>query len=132
MIPQGTSADVPGVTVTVTVPAGVTRTYMFSILGYALNPSIKETQGAFQLFQDGVKISSAYTSMVSGSTLNSLPSPVTFLKSVTLTAGTYTFKVRYAAWFGDQTVNYVPTNYGGYNNDPEAMLTKMQVLIYNN
>lgn len=61
-----------------------------------------------------------------------MPVPVTFLKSVTLPAGTYTFKVQYVAWVGSSTVNFVPSGYGGYNGDTEAMLTKMQVLAYNN
>ncbi|WP_126651744.1 hypothetical protein [Chryseobacterium aureum] len=131
-INQGTVADVPGVTLTVTVPAGLTQTLMFTILGYATSTTATDTQGAFYLLQDGAKISSAYTSMVSGTALVRLPIPVTFLKAVTLTAGTYVFKVQYSAWSGNQTVNFVPSTYAGYNGDTEAMLTKMQVLVYNN
>ncbi|NML70586.1 hypothetical protein HHL23_12330 [Chryseobacterium sp. RP-3-3] len=131
-ITQGTVADVPGVTITLTVPAGMTQTFLFNILGYAPSLTSSDSQGAFYLLQNGVKISSAYTSMVSGTQLVRLPIPVTFLKAVTLTAGTYTFKVQYSSWFGDQTVNYVPSGYSGYNGDTEAMLTKMQVLVYNN
>lgn len=131
-ITQGTVADVPGVTITLTVPAGTTQTFLFNILGYAPSLTNSDSQGAFYLLQNGVKISSAYTSMVSGAQLVRLPIPVTFLKAVTLTAGTYTFKVQYSSWFGDQTVNFVPSTYGGYNGDTEAMLTKMQVLVYNN
>ncbi|WP_054509915.1 hypothetical protein [Chryseobacterium sp. ERMR1:04] len=129
---QGTTSDVPGVTITLTVPAGITQTFLFTILGFAPSTVSTESQGAFSLLQNGVKISSAYTSMVSGSQLVRLPSSVTFLKAVTLAAGTYTFKVQYSAWSGDQIVNYNPTNYAGYNGDTEAMLTKMQVLVYNN
>ncbi|KAB1230765.1 hypothetical protein [Chryseobacterium viscerum] len=131
-INQGTVADVPGATITITVPAGVTQTLMFTILGYATSTTATDTQGAFYLLQDGTKISSAYTSMVSGTALVRLPIPVTFLKAVTLTAGTYVFKVQYSAWSGNQTVNFVPSTYAGYNGDTEAMLTKMQVLVYNN
>ncbi|MFN1215596.1 hypothetical protein ACKW6Q_01305 [Chryseobacterium kwangjuense] len=57
---------------------------------------------------------------------------MTFLKSVSLPAGTYTFKVQYSAWSGSATVNFLPSAYVGYNGDTEAMLTKMQVLVYNN
>lgn len=131
-IPQGTTADVPGATITLTVPAGITQTFLFTILGFAPSLTNTDSQGAFSLLQNGVKISSAYTSMVSGTQLVRLPSSVTFLKAVSLPAGTYTFKVQYSSWFGDQTVNFNPTTYGGYNGDTESMLTKMQVLVYNN
>lgn len=131
-IDQGEVKDVPGVTIPLTVPAGATQTFLFTILGYAQSSTATEAQGAFYLLQDNVKISSAYTSMVSGTALVRLPIPVTFLKAVTLTAGKYTFKVQYSAWAGKQTVNFVPSNYAGYNGDTEAMLTKMQVLVYNN
>ncbi|SHK76173.1 autotransporter outer membrane beta-barrel domain-containing protein [Chryseobacterium polytrichastri] len=134
-INAGATADVPGVTLTVAVPAGRTQTFLFNILGYALGLPVDGVarQGAFSLLQNGVKVSSAYTSMVGvGGGLNNLPVPVTFLKSITLTAGTYTFKVQYSSWSGNQTVNYNPTNYAGYNGDTEAMLTKMQVMVENN
>ncbi|SEH29516.1 hypothetical protein [Chryseobacterium culicis] len=132
----GTTIDVPGVTYTVTVPAGKTQTLLFTILGYATLVDGNSSQGVFTLLQDGVKISSAFASKAGnfpgGASLGSMPIPVTFLKSVVLTAGTYTFKVQYAAWSGSATVNFVPSAYGGYNGDTEAMLTKMQVLVYNN
>ncbi|MBB4805931.1 hypothetical protein HNP38_001203 [Chryseobacterium defluvii] len=131
-INQGAVADVPGVTITLTVPAGITQTFLFTVLGYATSSTATDAQGAFYLLQNGVKISSAYTSMVSGTALVRLPIPVTFLKAVTLAAGTYTFKVQYSAWAGNQIVNFVPSTYSGYNGDTEAMLTKMQVLVYNN
>lgn len=131
-VAQGTTADVPGVTLTVTVPAGHTQTFMFTIMGYAAQTATGASQGVFILLQNGTKISSAYASSSDGSGLSRLPHPVTFLKSVTLTAGTYTFKVQYDAWVGTQAVNFVPSFYGGYNGDVEAMLTKMQVLVYNN
>ena len=134
-INQGTTADVPGATITLTVPAGVTQTFLFTILGYAVNTSTaagQATQGVFSLLQNATKISSAYTSSGDGGSLVNLPAPVTFLKAVTLTAGTYTFKVQYSAWSGNQIVNFVPSGYAGYNGDTEAMLTKMQVLVYNN
>ncbi|NIF04590.1 hypothetical protein F3J23_03975 [Chryseobacterium sp. Tr-659] len=133
---QGQTIDVPGVTITLTVPAGRTQTFLFTILGYGTLTDGNSSQGVFALLQDGVKISSAFTSKAGnfpgGATLQSMPVPVTFLKSVILTAGTYTFKVQYSAWSGSATVNFIPSAYAGYNGDMEAMLTKMQVLVYNN
>lgn len=136
-VAQGTTADVPGVTITLTVPAGMSQTFLFTILGFATLVDGNSSQGVFSLQQNGVKISSAFASKAGnfpGGTgaLASMPVPVTFLKSVALTAGTYTFKVQYSAWFGSATVNFVPSAYAGYNGDTEAMLTKMQVLVYNN
>jgi len=134
-IPQGTTADVPGATITLTVPPGRTQTFLFSVLGYAIRSTAtagQATQGVFSLIQNGVKISSAYVSSGDGGTLVNLPVPVSFLKATTLSSGTYIFKIRYSAWFGNQIVNHLPSNYGGYDGDTEAMLTKIQVLVYNN
>ena len=134
-VAAGTTEDVPGVTITLTVPSGKTQTFLFTILGYAtLYPSGITSQGTFNLLQNNVKISSAYASKYGpgGGGLQDIPIPVTFLKSVTLPAGSYTFKVQYSAWSGNATVNYIPSSYAGYNGDVEAMLTKMQILVYNN
>lgn len=165
----GQTIDVPGATLTVTVPAGRSQTLLFTILGYALDITTGTTsQGVFTLLQNGTKISSAYVSKAGifpnggaqggGSTsvtvnipalnnnytfpitipthtlggLVNMPVPVTFLKSVSLSAGTYVFKVQYVSWAGAAKVNVVPSTFSGYNGDTEAMLTKMQVLVYNN
>ncbi|MCS3870720.1 hypothetical protein J3D55_003636 [Chryseobacterium ginsenosidimutans] len=134
----GQTIDVPGVTITLTVPPTKTQTFLFTILGYTTLTNGSSTQGTLNLLQNGTKISSAYVSkagsfpgVTGGILLANMPIPVTFLKSVTLTEGTYTFKVQYSAWYGSTTLNYVPSNYGGYNGDTEAMLTKMQVLVFN-
>lgn len=133
---QGQTIDVPGVTITLVVPVGRTQTFLFTILGYETLTDSNSSQGVFSLLQNGVKISSAFASKAGnfpgGVILQSMPVPVTFLKSVTLPAGTYTFKVQYSAWSGSATVNFVPSAYAGYNGDVEAMLTKMQILVYNN
>ncbi|SHM02112.1 hypothetical protein SAMN05444360_10732 [Chryseobacterium carnipullorum] len=135
-VASGTTADVPGVTITLTVPAGKTQTFLFTVLGYATQfPNGITSQGTFNLLQNNVKISSAYAAKygpAGGGGLQDIPIPVTFLKSVTLPAGTYTFKIQYSAWSGSATVNVDPNTYAGYNGDTEAMLTKMQVLVYNN
>ncbi|MFS4471423.1 hypothetical protein [Chryseobacterium sp. T20] len=133
---QGTTIDVPGATITLTVPTGRTQTFLFTVLGYATLTDGNSSQGVFALLQNGTKISSAFASKAGnfpgGATLQSMPVPVTFLKSIILTEGTYTFKVQYSAWSGSATVNFVPSAYAGYNGDTEAMLTKMQILVYNN
>lgn len=165
----GQTIDVPGVTLTLTVPSGRTQTVLFTILGYALDITTGVTsQGVFSLVQDGNKISSAYVSKAGifpnaaaqggGSTsvtvnipalnnnytfpitipthtlggLVNMPVPVTFLKSVILSEGTYVFKVQYSSWAGTARVNVNPSTFVGYNQDKECMLTKMQVLVYNN
>lgn len=135
-VSQGTTADVPGVSITLTVPPGKTQTFLFTILGYTVNPGgSNSSQGTFNLLQNDVKISSAFASKygpAGGGGLINLPIPVTFLKSITLSSGTYTFKVQYSAWAQNATVNFNPSTYQGYNGDAEAMLTKMQILVYNN
>jgi hypothetical protein len=129
---SGTTKDVPGVEITLTVPAGKTQTFLFTILGFANQVNLGASQGVFILLQNEAKISSAYTSSSDGNALVKLPHSTTFLKSVTLPEGRYTFKVQYSAWSGSATVNHVPSTYSGYNGDTEAMLTKMQILVYNN
>ena len=136
---QGQIIDVPGVAITLTVPTGITQTFLFTIMGYALAANGDTTQGVFSLVRDGFKISSAFVSKAGifqgsggGTALTNMPIPVTFIKSVTLTAGTYNFKVQYSAWSGSASVNIIPSSYGGYSGDTEAMLTKMQILVYNN
>ena len=102
------------------------------------------------MFQNGTKISSAYTGYVtsvdgtatiSGQTvakrgLMLLPFPATIIKSVELNAGTYTFKVGVRSWSGAMRVNNNPATApllytGAHSSDNEAMLTKMQILVYN-
>ena len=132
---MGVPIDVPGVTYTHTVPAGTSQTLMFTITGYAVRDDGSTTsaaQGVFTLLQGTTKISSAYASVGTIGTLGNVPVPTTLLKSVTLSPGTYTFKVQYKAWKDNQKVNWVPSSFAGYDGDNEAMLTKMQVLVYNN
>ena len=151
-IASGGQADVPGVTQTITVPAGKRQKILITVTGYVTGTSgaDQNAQGAFNLFQDGAKISSAYTGYVTsvdGTTnvggqtvakrgLMLLPFPATIIKSVELNAGTYTFKVGVRSWSGAMRVNNNPgggyLQYTGANTDDnEAMLTKMQILVYN-
>nr|WP_314492089.1 hypothetical protein [uncultured Chryseobacterium sp.] len=136
---QGSRADVPGVTVTHVVPADVpSQTLIFTVTGYATKVSNVGGggQGVFELYQGTDKISSAYASVATGSgtstPLVNLPVQATIQKSITLTPGTYTFKVAFAAWASNLVVNRIPSDYVGYDNDPEAMLTKMTVQVFNN
>lgn len=138
-IPQGSTKDVPGLSYTHTVPEGITQTLLFNVVGYTVRPSItgdQAGQGTFTLMQTTggttTKISSAYASVGDIGDLANVPIPATLLKSITLNPGTYTFKVQYKSWSDDQIVNYVPSAYLGYSGDNEAMLTKMQILVYNN
>ena len=151
-INSGGQADVPGVTQTITVPAGKKQKMLITVTGYVTGTSgaDQNAQGAFNLFQNGTKISSAYagyvtsvdgTATISGQTvakrgLMLLPFPATIIKSVELNAGTYTFKVGVRSWSGAMRVNNnpatTPLKYTGADaNDREAMLTKMQILVYN-
>ncbi|WP_128331010.1 hypothetical protein [Apibacter sp. HY039] len=140
VVAEGKTADVPGLSITLTVPPGKTQTFLFTILGFATQINSRTTQGIFSLLQNDVKISSAFASkagqFVSNITgvagLKDMPVPVTFLRSVTLPSGTYNFKVQYKSWVGSSTINYIPTIYKGYDGDNEAMLSKMQILVYNN
>ena len=91
----------------------------------------KSVQGVFILLIDGVKVSSAYTSAAAGADgLKNLPHPITLLKGVYLNAGTHTYKVQYKSWLGASYVNYVPTNYGGYDNDPESFKSKLHLMVF--
>ena len=151
-IAAGTQADVPGVTQTITVPAGKRQKLLITVTGYVTGQSASDqnAQGSFNLFQDGVKISSAFTGYVTsvdgvvgvgGQTvarrgLMLLPIPATIVKAVELTEGTYTFKVGVKSWAGKMRVNNnpaaAPLQYTGADaRDSEAMLTKMQILVYN-
>ncbi|MGN6436946.1 MAG: hypothetical protein ACTHMM_10455 [Agriterribacter sp.] len=141
--------DVPGMTLSHTVPAGTTQTLLFNVVGYAVRNDIQNGQagqGVFILTQNNVKISSAYAAVGDIGDLENVPVPATLLKAVKLTNNgtspvTYTFKVRYKAWSDTQFVNFNPVGYtspsgvqwvGVESDDTEAMLTKMQVLVYNN
>lgn len=151
-IASGTQADVPGVTQTITVPAGKRQKLLITVTGYVTGQTANDqnAQGSFNLFQDGVKISSAFTGYVTSVNgvdvinghpvakrgLMLLPIPATIVKAVELTAGTYTFKVGVKSWSGNMRVNNnpatAPLQYTGADaRDSEAMLTKMQILVYN-
>ena len=64
--------------------------------------------------------------------LVNLPIPCTMIKTIVLTPGTYNFVVNFSSWAGTLEVNTDPTEYVGYNNDTEAMLSKLNILVFNN
>ncbi len=129
-INQGITSDVPGASITVTVPTGQTRLAMITMTGYVASASGSlNGQGVFELHQNNVKISSGYAFWVSGTTLVRLPASTTVQSVVTLTAGTYTFKVRYSAWAFNGRVNFIPSTYAGYTGDIESMKTRLTVML---
>ena len=138
---QGKEEDIPGLTYTITVPAGKEKLVIFNIVGYAAPNSFGGTQGVFELFQNDKKISSAYAAgfdsgdkylrnltgdpkritteylalrMMNTSPLGRVPIPATLIAQAKLTEGEYTFKVKYKSWYGTSKIN-VDASTAGYN-----------------
>ena len=63
-VSQGSEKEIPGLTYTITVPAEKEKIIMFNIVGYAAPNTFGGTQGVFELFHNGKKISSAYAAGV--------------------------------------------------------------------
>lgn len=139
-VSSGNTANVPGLTYTITVPSTVSsQTLVFNIIGYAPKSAVGgvKCQGVFSLYMDNNKVTSVFTSVANdkgasdGDLLN-LPIQTSLLYQVTLNPGTYTFTLRYTSWAGTATLNYVPSSFLGYNGDGQSMLSRMQVMIFNN
>ena len=140
-VKQGKEEDIPGLTYTITVPAGKEKLVIFNIIGYAAPNDVGGTQGVFELFQGDKKISSAYASgldsgdkylrdlknipknisasnvaekIMSTSPLGRVPIPATLIAQAKLTEGEYTFKVKYKSWYGTSKIN-VDASTAGYN-----------------
>lgn len=140
-VKQGKEEDIPGLTYTITVPAGKEKLVIFNIIGYAAPNDVGGTQGVFELFQGEKKISSAYASgldsgdkylrnltgdpkritteylalrMMNTSPLGRVPIPATLIAQAKLTEGEYTFKVKYKSWYGTSKIN-VDASTAGYN-----------------
>lgn len=138
---QGKEEDIPGLTYTITVPAGKEKLVIFNIVGYAAPNSFGGTQGVFELFQNDKKISSAYAAgfdsgdkylrnltgdpkritteylalrMMNTAPLGKVPIPTTLIAQAKLTEGEYTFKVKYKSWYGTSKIN-VDASAAGYN-----------------
>lgn len=136
---RGTTVSVPGLTFTITIPTTVvSQTLNFTVVGYALSGTNGvRSQGVFGLYQGNTKLTSAFASVAdhtynTARVLLNLPIPTSLMFQRTLTPGTYTFSVRYTSWDGSAIVNRIPAHFVGYNNDNESMLSRMQVMIFNN
>jgi len=136
-VDQGKEEDIPGLTYTIKVTKGKEKIIMFNIVGYAAPNSDRGTQGVFELFQNGTKISSAYAAGVDSNGLVRVPIPATLMTNATLTAKEkdtiYTFKVRYKSWYGSSKINVNASEIytGSTPEDKEALLSKMLITIYN-
>lgn len=122
---------VPGTVISHTVPAGETHNVLITCSGYAIrigNPASDAiAQGAFKLYQGNTVISSGLANVVDAGQGDGLPMaiPVTFQKMVTLTAGTYTFRMGYLAMFGNSRVN--PDDLA---NRPDIFKSRISVVAY--
>ena len=158
-VSQGSEKEIPGLTYTITVPAEKEKIIMFNIVGYAAPDTFGGTQGVFELFHNGKKISSAYaagvdtgdkylrqltgkpkditTEYLAGRLMNTvvlskIPVPATLITNVALKTGTHNFVVKYKSWYGTSKINVNATSYdGATSEDNEALLSKMLISVYN-
>lgn len=159
-VSQGSEKEIPGLTYTITVPAEKEKIIMFNIVGYAAPNTFGGTQGVFELFHNGKKISSAYaagvdagdrylreltgeqrkittdylaTKLMNTIVLGKIPIPATLMTNVTLKPGTHEFVVKYKSWFGTSKINVDASKIytGSTSEDNEALLSKMLITIYN-
>ena len=158
-VSKGEEKDIPGLTYTITVPEGKEKLLMFNIVGYAAPDTFGGTQGVFELFHNGKKISSAYAAgvdtgdkylrqltgepskitteylasrLMNTAVLSKIPVPATLMTNVVLKPGTHNFVVKYKSWYGTSKINVNATSYdGATSEDNEALLSKMLITIYN-
>lgn len=159
-VSQGSEKEIPGLTYTITVPAEKEKIIMFNIVGYAAPNTFGGTQGVFELFHNGKKISSAYaagvdagdrylreltgeqrkittdylaTKLMNTIVLGKIPIPATLMTNVTLKPGEHKFLVKYKSWFGTSKINVDASKIytGSTSEDNEALLSKMLITIYN-
>lgn len=157
---KGEEKDIPGLTYTITVPEGKEKLLMFNIVGYAAPDTFGGTQGVFELFHNGKKISSAYaagadtgdkylrqltgepskitTEYLAGRLMNTvvlskIPVPATLMTNVALKPGIHNFVVKYKSWYGTSKVNVNAAKIyeGATPEDNEALLSKMLISVYN-
>ena len=158
-VSKGEEKDIPGLIYTITVSEGKEKLVMFNIVGYAAPDTFGGTQGVFELFHNGKKISSAYaagvdtgdkylrqltgkpkditTEYLAGRLMNTvvlskIPVPATLITNVALKTGTHNFVVKYKSWYGTSKINVNATSYdGATSEDNEALLSKMLISVYN-
>ena len=158
-VSEGKEIDIPGLAYTITVPEGKEKLLMFNIVGYAAPDTFGGTQGVFELFHNGKKISSAYAAgvdtgdkylrqltgepskitteylagrLMNTAVLSKIPVPATLMTNVALKQGTHDFVVKYKSWYGTSKINVNATSYdGATSEDNEALLSKMLISVYN-
>jgi hypothetical protein len=132
-IPQGTTANLPGATVTFTVVENTSAMISSSAIGLpALGGA--PVQGTINLLQNGVKIDSQYYSATDApSALGRLGNYTSLTSYVSLTPGTYTFSISASSWFNSTVfnVNPVTSGYVGASGvDSNAMKAYITVLLF--
>jgi hypothetical protein len=132
-IASGSTADLPGATVTfTTTSASTTVLVTYSALGLPLNGAAP-TQGSIDLVVDGVKqISSYYSGADAPSALARLGNYSTAQKMIVLAAGSHTIKLQAKCWFNTTVFNTDPVAaaYGGaLASDASAMKARISVLV---
>lgn len=132
-IPAGSTAAIPGVSISFTPASNVNALITVSSLPLPLNANAN-TQGSINLMQNGVKISSQYYSAWDGQNLNRLGNFTTTTRLVSLNAGTpYTFSVQAKCWAGTTVFNTDPvaSGYvGAIASDADAMATLMTIVLF--
>lgn len=130
----GTTADIPGATVTFTVVQNTNALITSSAIPV---PAVAgaPVQGSINLLQNGVRIDSQYYSGNDAPTgLVKLGNYTVLSSFVSLTPGTYTFKMTASSWANNTIFNLNPVaaGYGGATGlDSESMKGYITVLLFN-
>jgi hypothetical protein len=133
IIAQGTTADIPGATITFTVVQNTNALITSSAIPL---PALAAApiQGTINLLQNGVKIDSQYYSGMDAVGLYKLGNYTTLSSFISLTPGTYTFKMTGSSWYNGTVFNLNPVS-SGYAGaagiDSESMKGYITVLLFN-
>jgi hypothetical protein len=134
-IAQGTTADIPGATVTFTVVQNTNALITSSAIPL---PALANApiQGTINLLQNGVKIDSQFYSGsdAPGGLLVKLGNYTTLSSFISLTPGTYTFKMTGSSWYNGTVFNLNPVSVGyagAAGIDSESMKGYITVLLFN-
>ena len=138
-VTTGTTVDVSGLSQTITIPSGENRVFVITVTGYAAQQSgtNQASQGAFGIIVNGNKISSGYVCAQNSNDGTAaairLPSPATFTRTISLSAGTHTIKVNFKSWFTTQGINIdaFAAGYGGSDaGDSDALKSRLTILEF--
>ncbi|WP_396178741.1 hypothetical protein [Flavobacterium sp.] len=133
------TADVSGLSQSITVPVGETRIVMITMTGFAtLNNTNVASQGVFGILLNDIKVTSGYVSSQNSNAgtgaITRLPSPVTLTTTQTLVGrvAPHVIKVNYTAWSSPQRVNQDATTIFGTasgvdNNALKSRLTIVEI-----